>query len=214
MPRKLRNKVNNFLIFNKSTITPFVLPVVERNVIPDVIVRAGKANKFLGINIYKIFIGIRAQLSGELQKVKKLSMEEQLEAEVNFVKELKSLPIAIAQDYANKQHYEVPFKFHELYLGPCMKYSSCYYPTPETTLEEAEIFMLEMYCERAGLKDGMKIVDLGCGWGSVTLYLAKKYPKSEITSISNSNSQREFIMARAAAAGLSNVQVFTGNNIF
>jgi len=143
--------------------------------------------------------------------VNKLTPSEQLQAEVDFVKELKSYPIAIAQSRANEQHYEVPDKFYQLYLGPCMKYSSCYYSSSTTTLEEAEIAMLELYCERAGLEDGMNIVDLGCGWGSVTLFVAQKYPNAKITSISNSNSQREYINATAASRGLTNIQVFTGD---
>jgi len=154
---------------------------------------------------------VRLELSGELEKVEKLSPEEQLQAEVDFVRELKTLPIAIAQDLANKQHYEVPDEFYKLCLGPFFKYSSCYYPSPTTTLEEAEVAMLEMYCKRAELVDGMKIVDLGCGWGSVTLFLAMKYPNSKITSISNSNSQRLHIQDVAASRGLKNIQVFTGD---
>ena len=106
---------------------------------------------------------------------------------------------------------KVPDEFYRMVLGPYLKYSSGFWPKPETTLEESEVIMLEMYCERAGLQDGMRIIDLGttvkqliatkniniliksslgCGWGSVTLYLAQKYPNSKITSISNSNSQR------------------------
>lgn len=179
----------------QSIVTPLFLPIVERNLIPDAIVR----------------LGIRLELSGDFAEVKKLSSEKQLEKEISFVKELKSLPIAIKQDSANEQHYEVPDSFHRLYMGPCMKYSSCYFENPTSTLEEAEIAMLEMYCERAGLIDGMSIVDLGCGWGSVTLFLGGKYPNSKITSISNSNSQREFIQSTAAARGYKNITVYTGD---
>jgi cyclopropane-fatty-acyl-phospholipid synthase len=106
---------------------------------------------------------------------------------------------------------QVPDEFYQMVLGPNLKYSSCYFATPNATLEEAEVTMLEMYCERAGFEDGMKIIDLGCGWGSVTLYLAKKYPNAKITSISNSNSQREYIMGKAKERGLNNVKVFTGD---
>lgn len=98
---------------------------------------------------------------------------------------------------ANEQHYEVPAEFFLKVLGPYLKYSCGYWPSSRTTFDESETAMLELYCERAQLRDGMKIVDLGCGWGSVALFLAQKYPNSRITAISNSNSQREFIMQRA-----------------
>eukprot|EP01041_Mallomonas_annulata_P010599 gene10599-22133_t len=179
----------------QTVVIPLVLPVVERNLVPDPVVR----------------YGVRVQLAGQLDALKTLSLEQQVKKEIDFVKELKGMGIAIAQDDANKQHYEVPDEFYQLCLGPCMKYSSCYFPTPTTTLEEAEVIMLDMYCERAGLQDGMNIVDLGCGWGSVTLYIAQKYPNSKITSISNSNSQREYIESTAIKRNLSNVKVHTGD---
>mmetsp|Transcript_1365 Transcript_1365/g.1429 ORF Transcript_1365/g.1429 Transcript_1365/m.1429 type:complete len:354 (-) Transcript_1365:45-1106(-) len=172
-----------------------LLPVVERNVVPDAIVR----------------FGIRAQLQAQLQVVYGLSLEEQIKKEMDFVKELSTMNIAIAQDSANEQHYEIQSEFYVLTLGPYLKYSSCYFPTPNTSLEEAEIIMLEMYCVRAGLVDGMNIIDLGCGWGSVSLFVAEKYPNSKITAISNSNSQREFIMSIAMKKGLTNIQVLTGD---
>lgn len=155
--------------------------------------------------------GIRRELEMELQRIKMMSAEERMAAKMKFLEEIKGMPIAIATDKANEQHYEVPDEFYQTVLGPRLKYSSCYYPTPETTLAEAEIHMLDMYCERAGIEDGMSLVDLGCGWGSVTLYMAEKYPNCKVTSISNSNSQREFIMGTAAKRGLKNVNVFTGD---
>ncbi|CAM9952392.1 unnamed protein product [Phaeothamnion confervicola] len=128
-----------------------------------------------------------------------------------MVEELKSMPIAIATDAANEQHYEVPAAFYLKVLGPCLKYSSGYWPRPDTTFAESELAMLELYCDRADVADGMCVVDLGCGWGSLTLHLAEKYPNAKITGISNSNSQREFIMGRAVQRGLSNVRILTGN---
>ena len=83
------------------------------------------------------------------------------------------MPIAIATAEANEQHYEVPAKFYDLCLGPRKKYSSGLWPNPNTTFEESEVAMLEKYCENAGVEDGMSIVDLGCGWGSLTLHLAE-----------------------------------------
>ena len=139
-------------------------------------------------------------------QVKKLSVVEIQEKTDAFVNELKKLPIAIAQNEANQQHYEVPDDFYQIVLGPFLKYSSGYWPNADTTLagqphivcsfsfidkcplfaiKESEIAMLDMYCERAQIEDGMSLVDLGCGWGSVTLYMAAKYPNCKITSISN-----------------------------
>jgi len=114
-------------------------------------------------------------------------------------------------DAANEQHYEVSAAFYKYALGPRFKYSSGYWPKADSTFAESEVAMLEMYCERAQLSDGLKIVDLGCGWGSLTLFLAEKYPGSQITSISNSSSQKEFIDGQCKARGFSNVTVITGD---
>ena len=97
----------------------------------------------------------------------------ELDQKLTIVNKLKTMPIAIATDDANEQHYEVPAKFYDLCLGPRKKYSSGLWPTPTTTFEESELAMLQKYCEHAGVQDGMSIVDLGCGWGSLTLHLAE-----------------------------------------
>lgn len=172
-----------------------MLPIVERNLVPDAILR----------------LGIRRELEMELAKVSTLTVEEKAEKLVNFIAEIKKLPIAIKTNLANDQHYEVPDEFFKLMLGPNLKYSCGYWPHVTTTLEGSELYMLEMYCQRAQIEDGMNIIDLGCGWGSVTLYVAKKFPKCTVTGISNSNSQREYILATAKARGLSNVNVLTGD---
>lgn len=132
---------------------------------------------------------------------------------MKIVQQLQTMPVAINTDEANDQHYEVPAEFYSLCLGPRKKYSSGLWPTPKTTFEESEVAMLDLYCERAQLKDGMHIVDLGCGWGSLTLHLAEKYPNSKITGISNSNSQREYIMRTAKDRGLNvdNIKIVTCN---
>ncbi|MEA2346469.1 MAG: cyclopropane-fatty-acyl-phospholipid synthase [Thermoleophilaceae bacterium] len=111
-------------------------------------------------------------------------------------------PIAVHTDAANEQHYEVPAGVFELLLGPRLKYSSALYEDGVTGLAEAEEAMLALTCQRAGIEDGMEILELGCGWGSLTLWMAEKYPNARVTAISNSNSQREFIQARAAERGL------------
>ena len=111
-------------------------------------------------------------------------------------------PIAVHTDAANKQHYEVPAAVFELVLGPRLKYSSALFETGSEDLGAAEEAMLELTCRRAGVEDGMEILELGCGWGSLTLWMAEKFPNARVTAISNSNSQREFIEERAAERGL------------
>jgi cyclopropane-fatty-acyl-phospholipid synthase len=118
-------------------------------------------------------------------------------------------PVAVETEAANEQHYEVPAEFYEVVLGRHLKYSSCYYAKGDETLDEAEADMLQRTCERAGLKDGQDILELGCGWGSLTLWMAERYPSAAITSVSNSASQRHFIEQRAADRGLENVTILT-----
>ncbi|WGS52017.1 cyclopropane-fatty-acyl-phospholipid synthase family protein [Paraburkholderia sp. D15] len=125
--------------------------------------------------------------------------------------ELRASPIAIETQAANTQHYEVPAAFFHAHLGPHLKYSCCLYPHGDETLADAEAAMLERYAERAELADGQRILDLGCGWGSLSLWLAARYPRSEIVALSNSHGQRAFIEARAAERGLHNLKVMTGN---
>ena len=128
-----------------------------------------------------------------------------------LLEDLRASPIAINTEDANAQHYEVPAAFFHKHLGPNLKYSCCYYPKGDETLAQAEEIMLNLYAERAELKDGQRMLDLGCGWGSLSLWLAKKFPNSEIVGLSNSHGQREFILARAAERGLKNLSVVTGN---
>jgi cyclopropane-fatty-acyl-phospholipid synthase len=123
--------------------------------------------------------------------------------------ELRESPIAIETDAANAQHYEVPPAFFRLCLGKRLKYSSCYYPTGTESLDTAEERMLALYGERAELADGMDILELGCGWGSLTLWMAERYPNARITGVSNSRPQREHIEAECRARGLSNVRILT-----
>ena len=110
---------------------------------------------------------------------------------------LEDAPIAIETDAANEQHYELPPRFFELCLGKHLKYSSGYWNEDTRTLDEGEAIMLALTCERAELKDGLNILELGCGWGSLSLWMAELYPGSKITSVSNSAPQRAHIEARA-----------------
>ena len=118
---------------------------------------------------------------------------------------------AVETDAANRQHYEVPAEFFEWVLGPRLKYSACLFPTAATTLADAEEEMLRETCRRAEIKDGMSVLELGCGWGSLTLWMAEQYPECQVTAVSSSASQREFIERFASDRGLSNVRVITAD---
>jgi cyclopropane-fatty-acyl-phospholipid synthase len=130
---------------------------------------------------------------------------------MRLIERLRTSPVAIETAAANEQHYEVPAAFYEQVLGPHLKYSSAYFAPGTTALGEAEEQMLRITLERARLRDGDRILELGCGWGSLSLYLAQRLPQSRITAVSNSRSQREFIVARARARGLSNLEVLTAD---
>ena len=118
-------------------------------------------------------------------------------ATTRFVQSLGASPVALVPVKANEQHYEVPARFFELVLGKNLKYSSAYWPAGTTSLDVAEESMLALTCERAGLADGQDILELGCGWGSLSLYMAKRYPNSRILAVSNSSTQRASIEHRA-----------------
>jgi cyclopropane-fatty-acyl-phospholipid synthase len=147
--------------------------------------------------------GIRANLATRLRRERRRGPA----AQAMFLEGLGASPIALVPARPNEQHYEVPPEFFELVLGPRLKYSSCYWPNGVRTLGEAEEAMLALTCERAGIEDGQTILDLGCGWGSFTLYAAERYPASQITAVSNSALQRRWIEERAPA----NVDVVTAD---
>ena len=126
-----------------------------------------------------------------------------------FINELLASPIALECDRANAQHYELPSEFFQLFLGANMKYSCCQWEHGQQTLEQAEQASLEQVCERAEIKDRMHILELGCGWGAFSLYLARHYPNAHIRAVSNSLSQKSFIEAKAQSLGLNNITVLT-----
>lgn len=128
-----------------------------------------------------------------------------------LVASLRRSDIAIETAAANAQHYEVPADFFAIVLGPHRKYSCCYFPDGVSTLGAAEAAMLELTAERAGLADGQDILDLGCGWGALSLWAAARYPKSRIVAVSNSAGQRAFIESEARARGLTNLVVRTAD---
>jgi cyclopropane-fatty-acyl-phospholipid synthase len=180
-----------------SKASDYAIPLVYAGLVPDCLIRWG----------------IRLRLRDHLQLLNQEGAEADHASKMAIVEELRKAPIAINTDEANDQHYEVPAAFYDLSLGPRKKYSSGLWPYKNTTFEESEIAMLELYAERAQLKDGMSIVDLGCGWGSLSLFLLEKYPNAKITGISNSHSQREYILKTAKERGLNyeNLQIVTCN---
>ncbi len=132
-----------------------------------------------------------------------------------FARAMAARPVAEHTDAANQQHYELPARFFQLCLGPHRKYSSGFYESAGATLEDAEAAALRLTCEHADLKDGQTILELGCGWGSLSLWMAEHYPNATVTAVSNSHSQKAFIDGEAAARGLTNLTVVTADmNVF
>ncbi len=167
--------------------------LLEKDLFPDWLIR----------------IRIRQLLDLRLKQEKKQNAEMQLSHKLNYVRLLKSSPIAVHTKDANEQHYEVPSDFFTYVMGPRMKYSSGYWPEENTSFTESEERMLKLTVERAELKDGMKVLDLGCGWGSISLYVAEKFPKCKVVGVSNSKTQKEFIDKRAKERGLKNLTILT-----
>ena len=131
------------------------------------------------------------------------------EATARFIQDMNRAPIALLPEKANEQHYELPPEFFAHALGPHRKYSCCHWGPGAETLGDAEEQALALTCERAGLADGQRILELGCGWGSLTLYMAQRFPRASILAVSNSAPQREYILGEAARRGLPNVDVHT-----
>ena len=148
--------------------------LVERTTLPDPLTRAG----------IDFLCGMR-----------KRSLDGGPDFEAQFASAMAEFPIAEHTRAANEQHYELPPRFFELTLGPRAKYSCCYYPTGTETLAEAELHALAQTVAHAGLAEGQDILELGCGWGSLSLYMAEMFPTARITAVSNSAPQREFIHA-------------------
>ena len=167
--------------------------LLERGLLPDALIRAG----------------IRRLLGARLAEEDRGDPQAQQQHLMRFIAQLKESPIAINTAEANAQHYELPCSFFEHVLGPRMKYSCGYYRDPGDSLDRAEENMLALTAERAALADGDRILELGCGWGTLSLWMAAQFPLARITAVSNSRTQKAFIDARAAERGLANIEVLT-----
>ena len=172
-----------------------LIKLAEKGFLPDSLIR----------------LGIKRLCSQRLLQVTSLSDADMEKEHAAWIDVLKKSPIALVPEKANEQHYEVPPRLFELVLGKNLKYSSGFWPEGVSSLDQSESAMLELTAERAGLFDGQDILELGCGWGSLTLYMAAHFPKSKITAVSNSNDQRQFIEERCRQLKLENISVITAD---
>ncbi len=171
--------------------TRLQIEAAERGLVPDPLVRWG----------------IRRLLPARLREEAGAAARR----ERDFLAEMDAAPVALAPERANQQHYEWPPAFFERVLGHRLKYSCCLFEPAVDSLDAAEDAMLALTCERARLEDGMDVLELGCGWGSLSLWIAERHPGCRITAVSNSALQRDFIRSRAAARGLDHVEVVTAD---
>lgn len=171
--------------------------LLAKDILPDAVIR----------------FGIRQRLAQVLTKNKEPDISSQRARLLRHVAGLKAMPVAMATQEANEQHYEVPTRFYQLCLGKHLKYSGGYWPEDTTSFDESEAIMLKMTCERAELANGQRILELGCGWGSLSLWMAEHYPEAQITSVSNSRTQKAHIDAEAARRGLKNLTIITANMV-
>ena len=173
---------------------------------------------------WMIRVGIRRMLLRRIQMESRKLAAERERAMQRFIRMLQDSPVAIETAAANEQHYEVPGDFFQSTLGPHLKYSCGYWKhleepsaespvaySPGSKLAESERHMLELTAERADIVDGMRILDLGCGWGSFSLFAAERFPNSHVVGVSNSHGQREWIMRQAAERGIENLEIRTAN---
>lgn len=160
----------------------------ERGFLPDGLIR----------------LGIRRLLSERLN-----SIQNTKKTDNGWIAQLSAKPLAEQTDAANEQHYEIPASYFQIVLGKHLKYSCGYWPEGVNSLDASEEAMLQLSCERADLRPGQSILELGCGWGSLSLWMAEHYPESRVTSVSNSGSQRKYIENQAHARGLDNLEVIT-----
>lgn len=180
---------------NLDALQHTAIGLAERGYAPDALIRWG----------------IRRMCEQRLRSDMPAGAEARARLTEAFAARMRQGPVAPVPHKANEQHYEVPAAFFEQVLGAHLKYSCCFWPAGTRTLEQAEAAALAATCERAGVEDGMRVLELGCGWGALTLWMAERYPASAITAVSNARSQRRLIEARAADRGLDNVRVITAD---
>ena len=166
--------------------------LLKKDVLPDPLIR----------------LGVRQKTKSRIKSLEKMDVAEKEAFLMDFIKERSQGPIAINTGDANDQHYEVPSEFFDLVLGKHKKYSCAYWEEGDS-LDDAEERMLDLVCKRAGIEDGQKILDLGCGWGSFSLYAAIRFPNAQITAVSNSNNQRNYIEEIAERKSIKNLKVTT-----
>lgn len=164
------------------------ITLAERGLVTDTLIRGG----------------IRKLLQERLETISGDSRDSRA-----WIEQLESMPLAVDTDAANEQHYEIPAEYFKKVLGSHLKYSSGYWPNGNESLDQAEAAMLSLSCERAELANGQRILELGCGWGSLSLWMAGNYPQSSVVAVSNSNSQREYINGQAKERGIDNLEVIT-----
>ncbi len=169
--------------------------LLEKNYIPDFLIR----------------IGIRKLLKQRLIDEQHATSDLQKKALLNLVNELKQSPIAVETKAANEQHYEVPTPFYQYCLGKHLKYSSGFWKEGVTDINTSEHDMLELTCQRANLQEGQEVLELGCGWGSLSLFMSAKFPKSKFTVVSNSRTQKLHIDEEAKKRGITNLTVITSD---
>jgi len=179
--------------------TSTILEWTEQGRVPDAVIRTG----------------IRRLCRQRLRDIGADDIEAGARALDAFVEMMNGSPVALVPELANEQHYEVPPAFFDAALGAHRKYSCCHWDENTSGLDEAEASALAITCERAGIRDGMQVLDLGCGWGSLSLWIAERYPLCRVTSVSNSAPQRRHIQAIARERGLDNIEVITADmNVF
>ena len=174
-----------------SAITAKAVSWTETGLLPDTVIRAG----------------IRRLLESKRKEIHSGDIEWAATTTNSFVGMMNQSPIALVPHLANEQHYEVPAEFFAQVMGEHLKYSCCHWGGDTKTLSEAETSALDLSVQRAGIEDGMQVLDLGCGWGSMSLWIAEHFPNTSVTSVSNSTSQREFILRQAQHRSIENIDV-------
>ena len=172
-----------------------LINLAEKGLLPDVFIR----------------LGISRLCGQRLSDAKVLSTQAMEEKHQHWINILKESPVALVPEKANEQHYEVPPRLFELVLGSNLKYSAGYWPQGTSSLDDSEVEMLKLSSKRASLSDGQEVLELGCGWGSLTFHIAQNFPNSEITAVSNSNDQRQFIEKKCEKLKIKNIKVITAD---